>query len=247
MSIARCAVVAAAALFAAAPAHAAEIKLIASRAVEQAYHTLLPAYEKASGNKVTVVWGGTGEIMKKIADGEAADLVIITDFGNADLIKQGRLLAAGQAVVAKSPVGVAVPAGHAKPDISSPEALKASLLKAKTVVLTQGPSNPRLHALFEKLGIADAMKGKEIQALGPGLNEAIVSGKAEMGFSQGSELFNVRGMDYVGDLPKGAEVVLTYTVAYHPKAAQPDAAKSLVAFLTAPDAAKVLKANGLEP
>lgn len=227
-------------------AGAVEIKLIASRAVEQAYHELLPAYEKASGNKVTVVWGGTGEIIKKVAEGEMADIVIITDFGIADLIKQGKVVSAGSTVVAKSPVGVAVRSGARKPDISSPAALKASLLAAKSVVLTQGPSNPSLHKMFETLGIAAEMKPKEIQALGANLNDSVIKGEAEMGFSQASELFAVKGMDYVGTLPKGAEIVLTYTAAYHAKAPQAEAAKGLVKFLTAPEAAKVLKANRLE-
>src|SRR5215467_2162199 len=122
-------------------AEAAEIKLIASNAVKEAYSQLLPVYEKASGNKVTVSWGGTADIIKRVNSGEVADAVIITDVGIDGLIKSGKLVGAGRINVAKSAAGVAVRAGGPKPDISSTEALKKSVLAAKGIVLTPGPSN----------------------------------------------------------------------------------------------------------
>lgn len=227
-------------------ANAAEIKLIASNAVKEAYSQLLPAYEKASGNKVTVSWGGTADIIKRVNGGEAADAVIITDVGIDSLIKSGKLVSAGRINVAKSPTGVAVRAGAPKPDISSTEALKKSVLASKGIVLTGGPSNPFLHQMFEKLGIAAEAKARDVQpAQGQAITDPIVQGKADLVFSLDSELIAVKDIAFVGPLPKGAEIVLNYTVAYSPAASE--SAKALMKFLTSPDAAKVLKANGLEP
>jgi molybdate transport system substrate-binding protein len=229
-------------------ADAVEIKLIASNAVKEAYGQLLPAYEKASGNKVTVVWSGTADIIKRVNGGEVADAVIITDVGIDSLIKQGKLVGAGRLNVAKSAAGVAVRAGAPKPDISSTEALKKSLLAAKGIVLTPGPSNPFLHQLFDKMGIAAETKAKEVQpAQGQQLTDPIVQGKADLVFSQISELIAVKGIAYAGPLPKGSEIVLTYSVAFHAAAPNLQAAKALMKFLTTPEAVKVLKENGLEP
>ena len=230
------------------PADAAEIKLVASNAVKEAYTQLLPAYEKASGNKVSVSWGGTADIMKRINSGEIADVVIITDAGIENLTKGGKLTAAGRMTVAKSAVGAAVRAGAAKPDLSSPAALKKSLLAAKGIVLTPGPSNPLLHALFDKLGVASALNAKEIHpAAGQQLTDPVVAGLADIVLSQASELIAVKDIAYVAPLPAGAEIVLTYQAGYHAAAPELDAAKTLVKFLSTPDSAKVLKENGLEP
>src|SRR5262249_43333128 len=227
---------------------AAEIRLIASNAVKEAYSQLLPAYEKASGNKVTVSWGGTADIIKRVNGGEIADAVIITDVGIDSLIKSGKLVSAGRINVAKSPTGVAVRAGAPKPDISSTEAVKKSVLAAKGIVVTGGPSNPFLHQMFEKMGIGAEAKAKEVQpAQGQALTDPIVQGKADLVFSLDSELIAVKGVAFVGPLPKGSEIVLIYAAAYHAAAPNPDAAKGLMKFLTSPDAIKVLKENGLEP
>jgi molybdate transport system substrate-binding protein len=229
-------------------ADAAEIKLIASNAVKEAYSQLLPAYEKASGNQVTVSWSGTADIIKRVNDGELADAVIITDVGIDSLIKTGKLVSAGRINVAKSAAGVAIRAGAPKPDISSTEALRKTVLAAKGIVLTPGPSNPFLHQLFDKMGIGPEAKAKEVQpAQGQQLTDPVVAGKADLVFSQISELIAVKGVAYAGPLPKGSEIVLTYSVAYHAAAPNSEAAKVLMKFLTSPDAIKVLKKNGLEP
>jgi len=230
------------------PAEAAEIKLIASNAVKEAYSQLLPAYEKQSGNKVTVSWSGTADIIKRVNSGEAADAVIITDVGIDGLIKTGKLAGQGRMNVAKSAAGIALRAGAPKPDLSSADALKKTVLAAKGIVLTPGPSNPFLHQLFDRMGIGAEAKAKEVQpAQGQALTDPVAQGKADLVFSQISELIAVKGVTFAGPLPKGSEIVLTYSVAYPAAAPHPEAAKSLMKFLTSPDAAKVLKENGLEP
>lgn len=229
-------------------ADAAEIKLVASNAVKEAYTRLLPAFEKATGNKVTVSWGGTADISKRINEGEPADIVIITDVGIDGLVKQGKLASAGRVSVAKSPTGAAVRAGAPKPDLSSVDALKKTLIASKAIVVTPGPSNPFLHQLFDKLGIGAEMEAKEVQpAAGQILSQPVIDGKADIVFSLASELINVKGIEYVRHLPPGAEIVLNYVAAFHTGSEQSEAAKALVKFLTTSDAVKVLKQTGLEP
>jgi molybdate transport system substrate-binding protein len=195
-----------------------------------------------------VNWSGTADIIKRVNGGEVADAVIITDAGIDALINQGKLVSAGRTNVAKSAAGVAVRAGAPKPDISSIDALKKSLLAARGIVLTPGPSNPFLHQLFDRMGIGAETKAKEVQpAQGQQLTDPIIAGKADLVFSQISELIAVKGVAYAGPLPKGSEIVLTYSVAYPAAAPNADAAKALMKFLTTEDAVKDLKKNGLEP
>src|SRR5262249_4082050 len=135
---------------------AAEIKLIASNAVREPYGELLPAFEKATGHRVTVDWGGTLDIVRRVGGGEAAAPGIVPNDRIDDLSKQGRLVSRVDLV--RSGIGIAVPAGAPRPDISSTDALKRSLLAAKSIVLSSGPSSFYLLALFPKLGIDDAIK-----------------------------------------------------------------------------------------
>ncbi len=136
-------------------AQATEIKLLASVAIKDAYLELLPQFEKATGHKVTAAWSSTPDIQKRIEAGEAADLVILGNSGTEELIKQGKLVPSSRANFAKSGIGVAVRAGTPKPDISSADAVKKSVLAAKSVAYSAGASGIYLISMFQKLGIAD--------------------------------------------------------------------------------------------
>ena len=163
-------------------AGAAEIKMIASNAVREPYRELVPAFEQATGHKVTIDWGGTVDIVKRVDGGEVSDIVIIPAPRIDDFIGKGTLVS--RIDVARSGVGVAVRAGAPRPDISSAAALKAALLAAKSIVLSSGPSSLYLPGLFEKMGIAGELKPKIIQ-IGPGLpvGETIAHGEGEIGFT----------------------------------------------------------------
>jgi molybdate transport system substrate-binding protein len=227
-------------------AGAAEIKVIASNAVREPYRELVPVFEITTGHKVTIDWGGTVDIVRRVSGGEVADIVIIPAARIDDFIQQGKL--AGRIDVARSGVGVAVRAGAPRPDISSAEALKTTLLAAKSIVLSSGPSSLYLPTLFEKMGIAAQLKLKIIQ-IGPGLpvGETIARGEGEIGFTQMSELMSVRGVDYLGPLPADIQLISVFSAGLHTAAPAPDAARALLKFLTAPEAAPVLKSHGMEP
>ena len=141
-------------------AHAAEIKVLSTQAVEGAYRELVPQFEKASGHKVTTIFTGTLDAQKRIAAGETYDLIIMAGPAIDDLIKSGKVAPGSRVDLARSGVGVAVRAGAPKPDIHSTEALKKTLLAAKSIGYSSGPSGVYLADLLRRLGIADQVKSK---------------------------------------------------------------------------------------
>jgi molybdate transport system substrate-binding protein len=228
-------------------AQAAEIKLLASSAIKFAYFELIPQFETATGHRVTAAWSSTPDIQKRIAGGEAADLVILGSNGTQELIKQGKL--AGTRVdFAKSGVGVAVRAGAPKPDISSADAVKKAVLAAKSVAYSAGASGIYLVGMFQKMGIAEEVKSKTATVKpGEPVGDVVARGDAEIGFQQVSELIPVKGIQYLGPLPAEIQNITVFAGGVHTGAKEADAAAALVKFLTAPDARATLEKHGLEP
>jgi molybdate transport system substrate-binding protein len=235
-------------LLASTMANAAEVKIIASNAVKEAYRELLPAYEKASGNKVTVVWGATVDIVKQVENGEHADVIVVSDAGIDQLIKGGKLDPATRVRAAKSSIGVAVREGLPKPDVSTSEGLKKALLGSKTILVSGGLSGDYMLDVFKRLGIADALKPK-IKQLTPDRppGEALGRGEGDIAFTQTSELLPYKGITYIGPLPNDVQLVTLFSLALTRNTASSDAAKKLTAFVSTPSAVTVLKKHGLEP
>ena len=232
----------------AARATAAEIKLMASNAVKDAYVELLPMFEKQSGHKVTVIWGGTIDLKKRIGDGEITDIVITPANDIDDLIRSGQLAQGSRVDLVKSIIGVAVRRGTPRPDLSSGESLKKALLASKAVIISGGPSGYYMRDLFDKMGISAALKPKMTQiASGEPVGEALARGEGDIGFTQVSEFLSIQGIDYVGPMPADVQLVTVFSSGVHKAAPSPDAAKALVRFLTGPNAMPVLKKAGLEP
>jgi molybdate transport system substrate-binding protein len=228
--------------------NAAEIKVLASGAIKEAYLELIPQFEKASEHKVVTTWAGTVDIKKRMAAGEVFDLVIVASPELEAFIQEGKMVAGSRADLVRSGVGVAVRAGAPKPDTGSAEALKKALLAAKSIGYSTGPSGVYLASLFERMGIADAVKPK-LKQTQPGVlvGSIIASGEAEIGFQQVSELIHVPGIDFIGPLPADVQKITVFSAGIHSGAKEPEAAKGLVKFLTAPAAAPVFKKHGLEP
>ena len=230
------------------PTQAAEIKVIASNAIKEAYLDLIPAFETASGHKVTTIWGGTESIAKRISGGEVVDIVIIAAPNIDNLILEGKLVAGSRANFAKSGIGIAVRAGLPKPDISSSEAVKRAVLAAKSIAYSSGPSGFYIAELFRKMGIADQIKDKVKQpASGVQIGELMALGEADLGFQQVSELLHMKGIDYLGPLPADIQNITVFSAGLHTAAPAPEAAKALVKFLTAPAAVPIIKTTGMEP
>jgi molybdate transport system substrate-binding protein len=226
---------------------AAEINVISTQATQEAYLELVAQFEKASGHKVKTVFNGTLNVQKRLADGEPYDLIIMAGPAIDEQIKLGRAVA-GRVDLAKSGTGLAVRKGAPKPDVSSADALKKTLLAAKSIGYSTGPSGLYMLSVFEKLGIADQVKGKLKQTpSGVFVGTLIANGEAEVGFQQISELVHFAGIDYVGPLPGELQRMTTFSAVIHSGAKERDAAQALVKFLTAPAAAPVIRKHGLEP
>jgi molybdate transport system substrate-binding protein len=228
--------------------HAAEIRVLSTQATEQVYRELVPQFEKASGHKVTTVFTGTLDANKRVAAGETYDLLIMSAPSIEQHIKAGKVVAASRVDLAKSGVGVGVKAGAPKPDISTTEALKRTLLAAKSIGYSTGPSGIYMTGVFQRMGIADEIKPRLKQTpTGVFVGSIIANGEAEIGFQQVSELSHFAGVDYVGPLPAEIQQFTNFSSGIIAGAKEPDAARALVNFITAPAAAAVFKKIGMEP
>jgi len=231
-------------------APAAEIRLIASNALKEAYTELLPQYEKQSGDKVVVDWQPAVRVPARVTGGEAMDIAILPAEGVDDLATKGFLVPGSRVDLAKSPIGVAIRAGAPRPDISSAEAVTRSLLASQSIVISGGTSSFYLKDLFKTMGIADAIAPK-LHEYGPesGTNvpRVLAEGKGDLGFTQAPQFLGVKGIDYIGPLPAEIQDVTIFSAGLSRKAQTPDAAKALLKFLTSADATRVLKTYGLDP
>jgi molybdate transport system substrate-binding protein len=229
-------------------AGAVEIKVLSTQAPEEAYRELVPQFEKASGHKVTTTFTGTLDLQKRIAAGESYDLIIMAGPAIDDFIKSGKIVPGSRVDIAKSGVGVGVRAGAPKPDIGTTEAFKKTLLAAKSIGYSTGPSGVYVTGLFQRLGIADQIKGKLKQTpTGIFVGSIVASGEAEIGVQQVSEMSHFPGVDYVGPLPADIQEITVFSSGLRVGAKQVDAANAWVKFLTAPAAASAYKSRGLEP
>ncbi len=229
-------------------ANGAELKVIGSPGTRAPYTLLIPGFEDTTGNKVTTSWGGVNEITKRVTDGEIADVVMLPAAQIDELIKLGKIVPDTRVDVARSGVGVAVRTGTPKIDISSAESIKKVLLAAKSIAYSSGPSGIYIASLIRKWGIADQVKSKTV-AVAPNtpIGEVVARGDAEIGFQQVSELLPVKGIDYLGPLPPELQAITTFSAGVHKQAAAPDAARALLKFMTAPEAASIIRKTGMEP
>ena len=229
------------------PAHAADIKVMASVAIKNAYLELQPAFEQATGNKVVTDWVPTVEMIARLKGGEKVDLVLMASNNIDDLISQGKLVAGSKVDVVRSGIGVAIRKGAPRPDISSEQSLKATLLAAKSVAYSTGPSGVYLTALFQRMGVAEAIKPKLKEITGVPVAVLVARGEAEIGFQQVPEILPVPGIEFLGPLPPAVQYVTTFATALHVEAQAPEAARAWVKYLTAPGTATaVIKKHGLE-
>jgi len=229
-------------------AGAAEIKVLSTQATEQAYRELAPQFEQASGHKVTTIFTGTLDVQKRIAAGESYDIILMAGPAIDDFIKAGKVVPGSRVDIARSGVGVAVKAGAPKPDIGSTEAVKKTLLAAKSIGYSTGPSGVYLTGLFQRLGVADAIKGKLKQTpTGVFVGNIVASGEAEIGFQQVSELAHFPGVDFVGPLPADIQEITVFSAGLQVGAKETEPAKAWLKFLTAPEHAAAFTSRGLTP
>jgi molybdate transport system substrate-binding protein len=230
-----------------------EIKVVTSGAFTAAYLELVPEYERASHDKLVTEFGpsmGTthNAIPVRLGRGEAIDVVIMAAPALDDLTKQGKIRADSRVDLVQSKIGMAVKAGAPKPDISTLDALKRTLLAAKSIAYSDSASGVYLSTeLFPKLGIADQIKSKCLKIEADPVGGVVASGEVEIGFQQISELRPVKGIDIVGELPPGAQRVIVFAAAIPTTSKHPEAAKALIQWLASPANYTLIQKTGLEP
>jgi len=229
-------------------ASAAEITVVSTGGpLPEVMGVLVPMFEKASGHKVKLSIKGAPAIIKEIKEGAGIDLIVSGDDTIDALVKDGLVAAGSSAKVMQSRVGLGVRTGAPKPDISTADALKASLLAAKTVAYSQGTSGQFFASVIAKLGIADALKPKTIVVTGQPVGAVVAKGEAEIGIQQVAELVPVPGVTLVGPLPADLNRIIGYSVGIPSKAKEMDAAKALAKFIASGEALAAYKQKGMEP
>ena len=237
---------------------AAEVRVMISAGFYGVYEQMAPAFERSTGHKLVTTRGpSVGDspeaIPTRLARGETADVVICDGNSSDDLAKRGFLNGASKVELAKSQIGVAVREGAPKPDISTVDAFRKTLLDAKSIAYSDSGSGTYLSTtLFPKMGIMDQISGKSRKVRGPPSGEPVAAvvarGEAEIGFQQVSEIIHVKGIDYVGAIPTELQPAgFSFAGSLTNNTQQPEAGAALIKFLSSAEAAPVITKAGLTP
>lgn len=233
---------------AATTAQSAEIIVFSTISAKEALIELVPEFERASGHKVNITYAGGSGLSKEILGGKLGDLFIGPEEFSGPLMKEGKLLAGSRIDFARSSTGLAVRAGVAKPDISSPEQLKNVLLAATAVSYSAGASGMHFVKVLERLGITDVIANKRVPPRAGELVGAVVArGDADIAVQQISELLPVPGIQILDPLPAEFQQTIIYGATAFPQSMQRGAAQALVNFLRSEGARVVLRKKGLDP
>ena len=227
---------------------AAELQVLAGGAMTGPLKELSSKFESASGHKIIFRFGTTPVLIKLVTTGGPFDLAVVPREVFKDAAAQAQFVSGPTIDIARVGLGVAVRSGAPKPDISTPDALKQTLLKAKSIAsIPASAAGAQVLGTFERLGIGEAMKAKmKVQATPAKVVQTVANGEAELGVF----LINVLtapGLDVVGPFPTELQHEIIFTAAVAKNAKQAEAAKAFITYLTTPAAAAVIKAKGMNP
>jgi molybdate transport system substrate-binding protein len=237
---------------AAANVQAAELHVMSSGGFTAAYKLLSPKFAASTGNTLDTILGPSmgnapEAIPHRLEHGEPADVVIMVGYALDDLIKQGKVIPGSRVELADSRIGMAVRDGAPKPDIGSVDALKETLLHAKSIAYSDSASGVYIEReLFKRLGIEDQVKAKAKMVPKIPVASVVANGDYEVGFQQVSELLPVQGATFVGKIPESVQSVTRYAAGIPVGAQHPKEAKALLDYLASPDAQAAVKSTGLD-
>lgn len=230
--------------------HAADVKVFTSVALKAALDEVSPIFEKKTGHKLVIDFNLAAAQKKRIVDGERADVIILTRSMMEDLAKEKKLASGNLVNVAGTPVALAARAGAPKPDISTAEAFKKTLLSARSISYADpakgGLSGVVAGKAIERLGIAEQMKAKTTLVPGAQAPELVAKGEVELGIAQASEIVPTAGTQLVGPLPGELGSMTLFTGGVGADTPSAAAAKAFIDFLSGPEAAPVFKSKGFQ-
>jgi molybdate transport system substrate-binding protein len=222
------------------------IKILSGGAMRSLMTEIVPLFERANGAKVEIEFRLTSVLKKEIEEGAIFDIALLPRPDLDDLARAGKIAEGATADVTRSAIGLAVRAGTPKPDIDTVAAFKGALLAVRSISYSDGPSGAYIAGLLQQLGIAADMKPKTKLTSRP-VAELIAEGEAEIGLQQIVAILPVKGADLVGPLPVELQNVITYAAGLSTRVTAPAAARAFVAFTKTPQAARLIRAKGMEP
>ncbi|WP_226505700.1 MULTISPECIES: substrate-binding domain-containing protein [Pseudomonas] len=233
-------------------AQAADLKVMTSGGFTAAYKLLAPGYAQTSGDTLDTILGPSmgkapEAIPNRLARGEQADVVIMVGYALDDLIKQGKILPGSRVELADSRIGMVVKDGAPKPDIHTPAAFKAALLKARSVAYSDSASGVYVEKeMFANMGIEAQMKDKQHMVQRTPVAEKVAAGEYELGLQQVSELLPVKGATFVDKIPESLQSVTRFAAAIPANAPHPKEAKALLDYLSSPQVQAQVRDTGLD-
>jgi molybdate transport system substrate-binding protein len=224
----------------------ANLKILSGGAMRPLLGEALPLFERTGDTKVDVRYALTSVLAKEIGDGAAFDIALLPRPELDRLAEQGHVAAGTQTDIARSAVGLCVRAGAPRPDIASVAALKRTLMAARSIAYSDGPSGSYIAGLLDRLGIAAEMKPKTKLTSRP-VAELVASGDAEVGMQQIVAILPVTGAELVGPLPSELQNVIVYAAGIAARSANAALARAFVGFMATPKVAHIIGAKGMEP
>jgi molybdate transport system substrate-binding protein len=220
---------------------------ISSMATRQVLADVADAWQRSGGEIAFESVGGV-EAAKRVRDGEAFDIVVLAADAIDKLVAARRIVAGSKTDLARSAVAIAVRAGAPRSVIDTEAALREAVLSARTLGYSTGPSGVALQQLFERWGIAEVIRPHIVQApTGVPVGALIARGDVELGFQQLSELMHLEGIDVIGPMPPGLEIVTTFSGGICTASTQADAVRMLLAFIRSPAADEAKRRHGMQP
>src|SRR3954470_19523491 len=227
---------------------AAELKVLAGEAIMSVWADIKPEFERPSGHKLEIFFGTTPNLIKEATSGKPFDVGVVPVEVMQDAAARARFAAGATIDVARVGLGVAVRAGAARPDITTPDTLKASLIRAQSIAtLPASAAGAQVMKTFERLGVSDAIKGKlQAKAAPAEVVQAVAKGEAELGIFLVNVL-TAPGLDVVGPFPAELQQEIVFTAAPALDTTHAEAAEALIAYLKSPEAIAIIKARGMTP